>query len=205
MVKVSALLAFLAISGASAFTVPVPVPAGKHSTTALSMKNENKFTKFLTASVASAIILSSAATTPDALAASPNFDFGTDTIISARSGGRGGGRSSGSSMRSSPRPSARSYSAPSTTINRTTVYSSPSPIISSPIVVSPFGYSPFGGMGYGGYGALGAVNAIGNEMRDNRQENEIARGRAELDVSKQKQAQLEQRLNELERNQVQQK
>jgi hypothetical protein len=197
MVKVSALIAFLAVSGASAFTVPTT--AGKPST-ALHMKNENKFHKFLTASVASAILLSSAATVPDALAASPDFDFGSNNVISARSGGRAGGRSSASSMRAPP-PRARAAPAPTTTINRTTVIAAPSPVIAAPVVVSPFGYSPFGGIGYG---ALGAVNAIGNEMRDQRQENEIARERAELEVSKQRQAQLEQRLNELERGQVMQ-
>jgi hypothetical protein len=58
-------------------------------------------------------------------------------------------------------------------------------------------------MGYGGgYGAFGAVNAISNEMRDNRQENEIQRDRSELEISKQRQAQLEQRLNDMERNQA---
>lgn len=54
-----------------------------------------------------------------------------------------------------------------------------------------------------GYGALGAVSAINNEIRDSRQENEIQRERAELEVSKQRQAQLEQRLNQLEREQMQ--
>lgn len=193
MVKLTCILAFLAVSIVSAFT---PAPAGKPST-ALNMKNENQFNKFLTATAASVIVLSSAAASPDALAASPDFDFGTNTIISARSGGRAGGRSSASSMRSPP-PSSRS--APTTTINRTTVIAAPAPVFSSPVVVSPFGYSPFGGVGYG---ALGAVNAIGNEIRDVRQENEIARERAELEVSKQRQAQLEQRLYELERNQMQ--
>jgi hypothetical protein len=73
---------------------------------------------------------------------------------------------------------------------------------SAPVVIgSPFGYgySPFGGMGYG---ALGAVSAINNEMRDSRQENEIRQGRSELEISKQRQAQLEQRLNQLESEQM---
>jgi hypothetical protein len=73
---------------------------------------------------------------------------------------------------------------------------------SAPVVIgSPFGYgySPFGGMGYG---ALGAVSAINNEMRDSRQENEIRQGRSELEISKQRQAQLEQRLDQLESEQM---
>jgi hypothetical protein len=53
-----------------------------------------------------------------------------------------------------------------------------------------------------GYGALGAVSAINNEMRDSRQENEIRQGRSELEISKQRQAQLEQRLNQLESEQM---
>lgn len=66
--------------------------------------------------------------------------------------------------------------------------------------MSPFGYSPFG---YGGgYGALGAVNAIGNEIRDNRQENEIRESRTELQIAKERQFQLEQRLSAMERNQA---
>ena len=193
--KVSALVSLILLSGASAFSTS-PSAGNQGKTSALNMKDGNGVTKFLTASVASAILLSSTVATPDAFAASPDVDFGSNTVISARSGGRAGGRSSASSMRAPP-PSARS--APTTTINRTTVIAAPAPVISSPVVVSPFGYSPFGGIGYG---ALGAVNAIGNEMRDIRQENEIARERAELEVSKQRQQQLEQRLYELERNQA---
>lgn len=202
--KFTSILASLAISNASAFT---PVSSNfnpKTSTTSLrasAEKHSNSVSKFVTASVASAILLSSSFVTPDALAAvdvdsvSSSMDFGSSQIVSARSGGRAGGRSSASSMRSAP--SVRSSSA-ATTINRTTIIAAPAPVISSPVVVSPFG-SPFGGFGYG---ALGAVSAIGNEMRDIRQENEIARERAELEVSKQRQAQLEQRLYELERNQA---
>jgi Protein of unknown function (DUF1517). len=202
--KFTSFLALLAISNATAFT---PAPSNfnsKTSTTSLRASAEehsNPVSKFVTASVASAILLSSSFVTPDAFAAvdvdsvSSSMDFGSSQIVSARSGGRAGGRSSASSMRSAP--SVRSSSA-ATTINRTTIIAAPAPVISSPVVVSPF-VSPFGGFGYG---ALGAVSAIGNEMRDIRQENEIARERAELEVSKQRQAQLEQRLYELERNQA---
>ena len=52
-------------------------------------------------------------------------------------------------------------------------------------------------MGYG----LGAAGSIGNEIRDMNQEREIQRERAELDVAKQRQAELEARLAQLERQQ----
>lgn len=194
----SGIISLLAMSSASAFA-PVPSTSVRTSSALQATENSNSMSKFLTASVASAILLSSSLATPDAMAAldSPSsIDFGSSQIVSARSGGRAGGRSTASSMRS-PSPSVRSSSA-TTTINRTTIIAAPTPVISSPVVVSPFVPSPFGF----GYGALGAVSAIGNEMRDIRQENEIARERAELEVSKQRQAQLEQRLYELERNQA---
>lgn len=205
--KFSSILALLAISNATAFT---PVASNYNSKTSTALRasaaeHQNSVSKFVTASVASAILLSSSFASPDAFAAvdsvsspspSSSMDFGSSQIVSARSGGRAGGRSSVSSMRSAP-PSVRS-SAATTTINRTTIIAAPAPVIASPVVVSPF-VSPFGGFGYG---ALGAVSAIGNEIRDVRQENEIARERAELEVSKQRQAQLEQRLYELERNQA---
>mmetsp|Transcript_12439 Transcript_12439/g.23337 ORF Transcript_12439/g.23337 Transcript_12439/m.23337 type:complete len:216 (-) Transcript_12439:166-813(-) len=202
--KFPGILALLAISNAAAFA---PIASNANAKTSTSLRasttdQPNSVSKFFTASVASAILLSSSFATPDAIAAvdslssSSPIDFGSSQVVSARSGGRAGGRSSASSMRSAP--SVRSSSA-TTTINRTTVIAAPAPVIAAPVVVSPFGYSPFGGFGYG---ALGAVSAIGNEMRDIRQENEIARERAELEVSKQRQAQLEQRLYELERNQA---
>merc|ERR1719362_1390996 len=91
-----------------------------------------------------------------------------------------------------------SYARPTNVrnVSRTTYISAP------PVVVSPFGmgmgygYNPFGGVGLG-YG-LGAANSIGNEIRDNRQESEIQNERVELELAKQKAAQLEQRLAQLE-------
>ncbi|GFH60736.1 hypothetical protein CTEN210_17212 [Chaetoceros tenuissimus] len=191
--KISSVVAFLAVSSASAFA---PVSNNKPSTALNAEKNV--FSKFAAASVASAILLSSTVATPDALAADmTSVDFGSTDIIAARSGGRAGGRSTASSMRS-PAPAARTQT---TTINRTTVVAAP-PVYSAPsVIIAPAPvFSPFGGMGYG---ALGAVSAIGNEMRDIRQENEIARERAELEVSKQRQYQLEQRLAQLESQQAQ--
>lgn len=199
MVKTSALAALMVISGASAFA-PASV---QKSTTSLEMKN-SPFSKFVTASVASAILLSSTIA-PDAQAITGDFDFGSDNVIAARSGGRAGGRSSASTMRSPP-PSSR----PSTTVNnysRTTVVQqspaivAPAPVVVSPVVVSPV-VSPFGSPFGVGYGALGVVNAIGNEMREGRQEAEIRREREELQESKNRQFMLEQRLNQMEQQQA---
>lgn len=50
------------------------------------------------------------------------------------------------------------------------------------------------GLGYG----LGAINDIGNEIRDNRQEGEIQRSRAELEQARQREAELDARIRQLE-------
>jgi hypothetical protein len=183
--KLFLLTSFL-LATASAFTMP---NNNQVKSTALSMKKED-MSKVFTSGLAAAIMLSSAVAPPAALAEEMNF--GSDNIIAARSGGRGGGRSS------APRAAVRS-AAPSsrTVINRTTVIAPPVSYYSPPVYVSPFG-SPFGGIGYG---ALGAVSAIGNEIRDARQENEIYKERTELELAKQRQAELERRLYELEANQ----
>jgi hypothetical protein len=146
-----------------------------------------------TSAVAATFILSSTLSAGAALALSDN----TSLMLAARSGGRGGGRAV---MRSAP-SSSRVYS-------RTTIIAPPRPIISAPIVVSPFGagvgygygygYNPLGGFGLG-YG-LGAMNSIGDTVRDYRQESEIQRDRAELEVAKEKQQELEARIRELEKS-----
>ena len=50
------------------------------------------------------------------------------------------------------------------------------------------------GMGYG----LGAMGSIGNEIRDSRQESEIAQSRAELEQARAREAELDARLRQLE-------
>merc|ERR1712106_1166601 len=113
------------------------------------------------------------------------------------SGGRAGGRAP---MRSAPRPSgggggysrggsyapSRSY-APSS-------YGRPmvAPIVVSPFGYSLFGYSPFGGFGMG-YG-LGSMNNIGSEIRDSNQDRRLAEEQSELAVTKQRAADLEERI-----------
>ena len=128
----------------------------------------------------------------------------SNILLAARSGGRSGGRAyrrSPSRMSSpSPRSSYSTYSR-STTIIRPTI-SAP------PIVVSPFG----GGFGYGyGYGSpfsgfglgygLGALNSAGDSIRDYRQESEIQQSKAELELARQKEAELEARIKQLEQGQ----
>ena len=53
----------------------------------------------------------------------------------------------------------------------------------------------FVGMGYDG---LGAIGNIGNEIRDSRQESEIQRCQAELDQARQREAELDARIRQLE-------
>ncbi len=53
------------------------------------------------------------------------------------------------------------------------------------------------GFGYG----FGALNAVGNDIRDFRQEGEIQRERAELDAAKQREAELAARIAQLEQSQ----
>lgn len=176
---VIALAATICVGTASAFSSkPVSARAQK---TALQMKNEDG--RKVAASFLAAAFIAANVFTVDAAFAVDNFDFGSTEIVAGRSGGRGGGRAA----RAPPRSSTR--------IERTTtviqpVYSTPS------VVVSPFGYNPMGGFGFG-YG-LGAMNNIGNDIRDYRQESEIQQSKSELEQAKIREAGLEARLRALE-------
>jgi len=83
-----------------------------------------------------------------------------------------------------------------TTINRTTV-------VAPPVVMG-------GGYGYGGYGygydptpglVFGAVNAIGNGMRESRQNQMIMDERAQLSASQEREAEMAARIRQLEMQQ----
>ena len=100
------------------------------------------------------------------------------------------------------RAAPRRMSAPPvqrTTINRTTV-------VAPPVVIGG-GYR--GGYGYGGgYGydptpglVFGAVNAIGNGMRESRQNQMIMDERAQLSASQQREADMAARIRQLEMQQ----
>jgi hypothetical protein len=181
------------------------------TTTSLNMKrydssnNENNHHEGIqltsTASlVAATLLIGNIVTVGPAIAAVdnnalPTFSDGSTTqLIAARSGGRAGGRSAGA--RAAPRPS------PTTTntriIERTRYvpsYSSPSVILAPP----PVYYNPLPGYGLGL--GLNAINQIGNDMRDYRQENEIRDTRAQLEQSKMREAEMEARLRTLEQGQ----
>jgi hypothetical protein len=127
-------------------------------------------------------------------------DFSTHLMIAARSGGRAGGRSAGA--RAAPRPSSSSSTTTNTRIIERTryvpSYSSPSVILAPP----PVYYNPLPGYGLGL--GLNAINQIGNDMRDYRQENEIRDARTQLEQSKMREAEMEARLRVLEQGQVNQ-
>mmetsp|Transcript_14329 Transcript_14329/g.35986 ORF Transcript_14329/g.35986 Transcript_14329/m.35986 type:complete len:226 (+) Transcript_14329:140-817(+) len=190
--SVSALVALLCVSGASAFA---PVASPKASMTSLQMaKNEDNTKKVAASVLAATFILGNLATAAPAHAVD-DFNFGdSSTVIAARSGGRAGGRSSGARM--APRPSRSSRPSP-TVINRTYVtpgYSSPS------VIMAPsYGYNPYGGVGLGL--GLNAINQVGNDMRDYRQEREIQDTRSELNASRMREAEMEARLRQLESGQ----
>jgi len=184
-----------------AFVAQTPVSSRQHFSLHMAVDGDEKsidVRKVLGTSAVLATYLMSNIISVEASLAMDNkaLDFsGSSNIVAARSGGRAGGRSS---MRSTPRstPPPRSYSSygSSTTVIQPMV--APSPVIVSPFGMG-YGYNPFGGFGMG-YG-LGALNSAGNEIRDYRQESEIQRGKAELDAAKEREAQLEKRVQELEK------
>mmetsp|Transcript_42751 Transcript_42751/g.50022 ORF Transcript_42751/g.50022 Transcript_42751/m.50022 type:complete len:216 (-) Transcript_42751:162-809(-) len=145
-----------------------------------------------------ALLLSSLVILDDASA----IDLGSSELMAARSGGRGGGRAMSRPMlRASP---SRSYSAPA---SRGATYMAPTRVYSSPIIMSPFGYSPFGygGGGFGGFGLGYGLGAMGgnrgggvNQQVQYEQQKDLAQTTAELEVAKQKEADLEQRIKALE-------
>jgi len=181
----SAIFLFI-ISAAYAF---VPSPNVSKPKIALEAKsNKLDWEKIIsTSAVTSALILSNLLMAPEA------------ALAARGGGGRSGGRAGG-------RAPAMSRPAPTTTrtIQRTTVIQQPT-YIAPPVMVSPYGYG--GGYGYNPMGGLGlslglnAINGVGREIRESGQEREIARERSELEVAKQRQFELEQRLAALERKQ----
>jgi len=143
--------------------------------------------------------------------ASAPLMVGPEPAMAAKSGGRVGGSRSYSSGRpaaAAPRPAARP--AAGATAGGTTVvrnyyggggYGGGGVTIMPSI--SPFGYSPLSGMGTG-Y-ALGAMSSSGNRAETYRLENQVDRERQEMSqveqdlaVQKEKNAELERRLNALE-------
>ena len=199
--SITAVMTLLCVSGASAFA-PIASPA-KASMTSLQMANgneENNAKKVAASVLAATFILGNVATAAPAQAVDEStfFDNASTQVLAARSGGRAGGRSSSARMSSRPRSAPASRST--TVINRTYVrpgYSSPS------VIMAPsygYGYNPYPGLGLGL--GLNAVNQIGNDMRDYRQEREIQDTRAALNESRMREAEMEARLRQLESGQT---
>merc|ERR1712232_1477921 len=158
-------------------------------------KNDELSRRLASSLVAVGIIASNVCVVGSAAAADSPLG-GSSIDIAARSGGRAGGRAASTRVYSSPRRSG-GYGGGSTTIIR--------PTYSSPVIVSPFGYgygSPFGGFGGFGLGyGLGALNNNGANQynqREYEEQKELAQNKAELEMSKQREAQLEERIKAIE-------
>eukprot|EP00571_Detonula_confervacea_P004655 CAMPEP_0172330808 /NCGR_PEP_ID=MMETSP1058-20130122/61593_1 /TAXON_ID=83371 /ORGANISM="Detonula confervacea, Strain CCMP 353" /LENGTH=237 /DNA_ID=CAMNT_0013048037 /DNA_START=82 /DNA_END=795 /DNA_ORIENTATION=+ len=199
--------AALSLCSSAAFTTP---GASARPVSSLSMsKNDgdNNVKTFAASALAAACILTSVASADAAFAmdafdgpsAAPAFTDSSSVLLAGRSGGRAGGRSM---PRRAP---MRQAPAATRTINRTTVIHAP------PVVVGGYGggYGGYGG-GYGYGGGLGlnlgfsAVNAIGNGMRESRQNDMIYQERAELGASREREAEMAAKIRQLEMMQMQQ-
>jgi len=197
--------AALCLGSSAAFTSIAPARPATHLSMAKNDGVNNG--KTLAASALAAAFLLAGAVSPDAAFAmdgpsAPSFADSSSVTLAGRSGGRAGGRSAPRAM---PRQQAPRSAGPTVINKRTT-------IIQAPPVVMGGGYGGYGGYGYGGgglglngaYMGLSAVNAIGNGMRESRQNEMIATERAELGASKEREAEMSARLRQLEMMQMQQ-
>lgn len=184
------LLAAVALASAPSVFAFAPVSNGQAKSTSLNMVNEESMKKAATSFAAAAFLMANVAAVAPAFAVD-DMDFGSTQVVAARSGGRAGGRSS------ARRAPSRAPSRSTTVINRST-YIAP-PVYSSPVYVAPPLYNPMPGLGLGI--GLNAMNQIGNDMRDYRQETEIRDTRSELQRSQMREAEMEARLRQLEAQQ----
>ena len=195
--------AALSLSSSAAFITPVSTNARTATSLSMAKNDGNNSGKTFAASALVAASLLTGVLSADAAFAMdydnqstmPSFTEQTSIMLAGRSGGRAGGRAM---RRSAPR---RSAPRPSTTIiNRRTV-------------VAP---SMMGG-GYGGYGGgygygynpgpgliFGGINAIGNGMRESRQNQMIMEERTELSASREREAEMAAKIQQLEMMQMQQ-
>lgn len=196
--------AALSLSTSGAFTAP-KTNANAHAITALNASSDGKVAaaSALTAAyLLTGVLSADAALAADAYSNQPSF-VDSSIVVAARSGGRAGGRAA-------PRPASRSVapSSSKTVINRSTTVIQAPPVV----VGGGYGYGGYGGYGYGydptpGIAlnlGLSAVSAVGNGMREYRQESEIARSRAELGAAKEREAEMAERIRALEQMQMQQ-
>lgn len=184
----------LCVGSVSAFA-----PMGAPSRTATSLNAEagedNPGKHFAAAALASAYLLGGVLSADPALAA-PSADFGdmggSSTVIAGRSGGR-----------AAPRASAARPAPSRTVIQKTTVVRpGPSVVVAPPM--GGYGYGYGGGFGGPGVGTYMMLDAIGDGLREGRQNAEIRETRRELENERYKEMEMEQRLRMLEMQQQQQ-
>lgn len=206
-------VAMYLVDESAAFTAPIPSATqmkrcGPGTYLEMSKSERDLDKKAAASAVAAAFIVSGILSADSAFAMTPHVVGSTSNTVAARSGGRAGGRAmgGGAAIRSGGMRGGASYRG-SYGGGRTTVITPVRPMIAPPVVISPFGgfgygYNPLGGFGLGyGMGAIGG-GGIGGGMREYRQEEDIARSKAELEVAKQKEAELEARIRALEAGQV---
>jgi len=194
----------ICLGSSTAFTMPSPAsnfrPASSLSMSPNDIEISGK--RIAASAVAACWLLTGAVSTEAAFAMDQQtFLDSSSVVLAGRSGGRAGGRS----VRSAPRSMPRSATGGTTVINRRTT------IIAPPVVVGG-GLGGYGyGGGYGGYGydptpglVFGAVNAIGNGMREGRQNDVIRNQGAELNQSRLNEQEMAARIRQLEMNQMQQ-
>ena len=193
------------VGSVSAFA---PSPIARTSGSALMAKTEdsNNAKRFAATALLGGALLGGVFTADAALAAPmPSADFdigGSSTVLAGRSGGRAGGRASAPRRASAARP-APSRSPSTTVINKTTVVRpSPSVVVAPPI--GGYGYGYGGGFGGPGVGTYMMLDAIGDGLREGRQNAEIRDTRRELENERYKEMEMEQRLRMLEMQQQQQ-
>jgi hypothetical protein len=194
--------AALSLGSSAAFTTPGP---NARTSTSLEMaKGDGK--TFAASALTAAYLLTGVVSADAAFAmeepsAMPSFTDSSSVLLAGRSGGRAGGRAA-------PRRAAPAAQPSTTVVNKRTT------VIQAPPVVVGGGYG-YGGYGYGGYGydptpgialnlGLSAVSAVGNGMREARQNEMIYQERAELQASKEREADMAARLRQLEMMQMQQ-
>ena len=175
---------------------------GQRTSTSLSAEAEmGNGKRFAATAIASAYLLGGLFTADAALAADmPAADFGgSSTVLAGRGGGRSGGRAGGRASAARPMPS-RSAASP-TVIRKTTVINRPPSVVVAPPTM---GYGYGGGFGGPGLGTYMMIDAIGDGLREGRQNGEIRETRRELENERYKEMEMEQRLRMLEMQQQQQ-
>mmetsp|Transcript_30370 Transcript_30370/g.66761 ORF Transcript_30370/g.66761 Transcript_30370/m.66761 type:complete len:222 (+) Transcript_30370:101-766(+) len=203
--KLSLAAIAVCVGSASAFA---PSPVASTSSSALMAKAEDNNAKRFAATALLGGALLGGVFASDAAFAAPvpsSADFevgGSSTVLAGRSGGRAGGRASAPRRASAARPSP-SRSPSTTVINKTTVVRpGPSVVVAPPM--GGYGYGYGGGFGGSGVGTYMMLDAIGDGLREGRQNAEIRDTRRELENERYKEQEMEQRLRMLEMQQQQQ-